>query len=82
MYTAWTDGTIQMLNDVWISLVTEVKATKRCYEELEAAMMTTNNRLIGGISALDLRVDKWEDKFHALCNIMEDVVSTRFFKPF
>ena len=65
-----------MLNDVWTSLVNEVNATKRCYEELEATMTTTNDCLNDGISTLDLRVDKWEDKFHVLCNIMEDIQTT------
>ena len=64
---------IQMLNDVWTSLVNEVDATKRCYEELEAAMMTTNNCFNNGISALDTRVDQWEDKFRSLHNVMEDI---------
>ena len=41
---------IQMLNDIWTSLVSEVEATKNCYEELEAAMTTTNDRLNDGIS--------------------------------
>ena len=64
-----------MLNDVWTSLVNEVDATKRCYKESEAAMMTTNNCLNNGISTLDTRVDKWEDKFCTLHN-MEDVWAT------
>ena len=54
---------IQMLNGIWSSLVNEVKATKKCYEELEAAMTTTNNRLNDRISALDLRLDQLEDSF-------------------
>ena len=65
-----------MLNDVWTSLVNKVKTTKKCYEELEAAMMTTNNHLNNGISALDTRVDKCEDKHCTLCNVMEDVQAT------
>ena len=67
---------IQMLNDVWTSLVNEVNATKKHYEELEAAMMTTNNHLNDGISALDARVDKCEDKHCTLRNVMEDVWAT------
>ena len=65
-----------MLNDVWTSLVNEVEATKKRYEELEAAMTTTNNCLNNGISALDTGVDKCEDKHHTLCNVMEDVQAT------
>ena len=45
-----------MLNDVWTSLVNKVDATKRRYKELEAAMMTMNDHLNDGISALDTRV--------------------------
>ena len=76
VYTAQTDGTIQMLNDVWTSLVNEVEATKKCYEELEATMTMTNDHLNDGISALDARVDKCKDKHHTLCNVMEGVWAT------
>ena len=62
-----------MLNDVWTSLVNKVNTTKRCYEELEAAMTTTNNCLNDGIPALNWRVDKLEDKFHTIHNCFEDV---------
>ena len=66
-----------MLNDVWTSLVNEVDATKRHYEELEDAMTTTmNDCLNNGISALNSRVDKWEDKFRTLYNVLEDVQVT------
>ena len=65
-----------MLNNIWTSLVSEVEATKKCYEELEAAMMTMNDHLNDGISALDARVDKCEDKHRTLCNVMEDVQAT------
>ena len=65
-----------MLNNVWTSLVNKVEATKKHYEELEAAMTTTNNCFNDGISALDIRVDKCEDKHHTLCNVMEDVWAT------
>ena len=57
VYTAQTDNMIQMLNDIWSNLVNEVEAAKKRYEELEAAMMITNNRLNNGISALDTRLD-------------------------
>ena len=62
-----------MLNDVWNSLVNEVEATKRCYDELEAAMMALNNHLNDGILALLDQVDKLEDKFHTIHNCFEDV---------
>ena len=39
-------------------------------------MTTTNDHLNDSISALDSRADKWEDKFCALCNILEDVWTT------
>ena len=65
-----------MLNDVWTSLVSKVKATKKCYKELEAAMTMTNDCLNDGISALDARVDKCEDKHHTLRNMMEDIWAT------
>ena len=65
-----------MLNDIWTSLVNEVEATKKHYKELEAAMMTMNNCLNDGISALDTRVDKCEDKHHTLHNMMEDIRAT------
>ena len=65
-----------MLNDIWNGLVNDVEATKKCYKELEAAMTTTNNHLNDGISALDARVDKCEDKHRTLHNVMEDVQAT------
>ena len=52
-----------MLNNVWTSLVNEVEATKKHYEELEAAMMMTNDHLNDGISALDARLDQLEGSF-------------------
>ena len=65
-----------MLNNVWTRLVDKVDATKRRYEELEAAMMMTNDHLNDGISTLNSRVDQWEDKFHVLRNLVEDVQTT------
>ena len=62
-----------MLNNVWTSLVNKVEATKKCYEELEAAMTTTNDHLNNGISVLDVRLDQLEDKFWTICNVQEDV---------
>ena len=72
-FTAHIDSTILVLNDIWNSLVNDTKATKKHYKELEAAMTTMNDRLNDGISALDTRVDKCEDKHHTLCNVMEDI---------
>ena len=65
-----------MLNDIWSNLVNEVKATKKCYEELEAAMTITNNRLNDGISALDTRLDQLEDRFRTIRNVQNDVCTT------
>ena len=65
-----------MLNNIWTSPVNEVDATKRHYEELETTMTMTNDHLNNGISALDSRVDEWEDKFHILHNIVEDIWTT------
>ena len=62
-----------MLNNIWTSLVNEVKATKKHYKELEAAMTTMNDHLNDGISALDMRLDRLEDKFRTICNVQEDV---------
>ena len=67
------NSTILMLNDIWNGLVNDIEATKKWYEELEAAMTMTNDRLNDGISALDARVDKCEDKHRTLCNVMEDI---------
>ena len=57
VYAAQTNSTIQMLNNIWSNLVNEVEAAKKRHEELEAAMMTTNNHLNDRISVLDLRLD-------------------------
>ena len=67
------DSTIQMLNDIWSNLVNEVEASKKHYEELEAAMTTTNDHLNDGISALDVRLDRLEDSFRTICNVQEDI---------
>ena len=64
---------IQMLNDIWSNLVNKVEAAKKRYEELEATMMTTNDRLNDRISALDARLDRLEDKFQTICNVQEDI---------
>ena len=54
---------IQMLNDIWSNLVNEVEAAKKHHEELEGAMMITNDHLNNGILALDARLDRLEDRF-------------------
>ena len=76
IYATCMDGTIQMLNDVWNSLVNEVEATKKCYNNLEASMVTMSNCLNDGILALPNRVDKLEDKFHTIHNCFEGVQVT------
>ena len=73
VYAAQTDSTIQMLNNIWSNLVNEVEAAKKRYEELETAMTTTNDRLNDRISALDVRLDRLEDKFRTIRNVQEDV---------
>ena len=65
-----------MLNDIWSNLVNEVEATKKCYEELEAAMTITNNCLNDGILALDMRLDRLEDRFQTIRNVQDDVRTT------
>ena len=65
-----------MLNDVWSNLVDEVEASKKHYEELETAMTTTNDRLNDGISALDARLDRLEDRFQVIRNVQDDVRTT------
>ena len=62
-----------MLNDIWSNLVNEVEAAKKRYEELEAAMTTTNNHLNNGILALDARLDRLEDSFRTIRNVQEDI---------
>ena len=52
-----------MLNEIWSNLVDEVEASKKRYEELEATMTITNDRLNDGISVLDTRLDRLEDRF-------------------
>ena len=64
---------IEMLNEVWNSLVDEVKVVKSCYLELETATTTTNDRLNDGLSTVLDRVDKLETKYRSLCNLYDDV---------
>ena len=65
-----------MLNNIWSNLVNEVKAAKKCYEELEAAMMIMNDRLNDGILALDTRLDRLEDRFRTIRNVQDNVRTT------
>ena len=76
VYATQTNSMIQMLNDIWSNLVNEVEASKKHYEELEAAMTTTNDRLNDGISALDVRLDRLEDRFRVIRNVQDDVRTT------
>ena len=65
-----------MLNDIWSNLVNEVEAAKKRYEELEATMTITNDRLNNGILALDTRLDQLEDRFRTIHNMQDDVHTT------
>ena len=65
-FAACIDSTIQMLNDIWNSLVNDVENTKRRFDELEAASMVTNECLNDGLSAVLKSVDKLEIKGHSL----------------
>ena len=65
-----------MLNNIWSNLVNEVEAAKKCHEELEGAMMIMNDRLNDGISALDARLDRLEDRFRVIRNVQDDVHTT------
>ena len=64
------------MNDIWSNLVNEVEAAKKRYKELEAAMTTTSDRLNDGISALDARLDRLEDRFRVYRNVQEDIRAT------
>ena len=76
VFAAQTDSTIQMLNDIWSNLVNKVEASKKRYEELEAAMTMMNDHLNDGISALDVRLDRLEDKFRVIRNVQDNVHTT------
>ena len=65
-----------MLNNIWSNLVNEVESTKKHHEELEGAMMIMNDRLNDGISALDARLDRLEDRFRTIRNVQDDVCAT------
>ena len=65
-----------MLNDIWSNLVNKVESAKKRHEELEGAMTITNDRLNDGISALDARLDRLEDRFQTIRNVQDDVRAT------
>ena len=65
-----------MLNDIWSNLVNEVEAAKKHHEELEGTMTITNDRLNDGISALDARLDRLEDRFQVIRNVQDDICTT------
>ena len=70
---AHIDNTILMLNDIWNSLVNDVENTKRCFNELEAASMATNECLNNGLSAVLKSVDKLEIKGCILQAMYDDM---------
>ena len=65
-----------MLNDIWSNLVNEVEATKKRHKELEGAMTIMNDRLNDGISALDTRLNRLEDRFRTIRNVQDDIRTT------
>ena len=72
-FAAHIDSTIQMLNDIWNGLVNDVENTKRCFDELEAASMATNEHLNDGLSAVLKSVDKLEIKGRSLQAMYNDM---------
>ena len=79
-FAAHINSTIQMLNDIWNGLVNGVKNTKKCFDELEAASMATNERLNDGLLALLKSMDKLEIKgcsLQAMYNNMWILVNTQ-----
>ena len=65
-----------MLNDIWSNLVNEVESAKKRHKELEGAMTITNDRLNNGILALDVRLDRLEDRLQTIRNVQDDVRTT------
>ena len=55
-----------MLKNIWNGLVNDAEGTKRCFDELEAASMATNEHLNNGLSAVIKSMDKLETKGHSL----------------
>ena len=72
-FTACINSTIQMLNDIWNGLVNDIENTKRCFDELEAASMVTNERLNDGLLAIIKSMDKLETKGCSLCAMYDDM---------
>ena len=62
-----------MLNDIWNGLVNDVENTKRRFNELEAASLTTNDRLNDGLLAVLKLVDKLETKGRSLQATYDDM---------
>ena len=62
-----------MLNDIWNGLVKDVKNTKRCFDELEAASTVTNEHLNNGLSAVLKSMDKLEIKGRSLQAMYDDM---------
>ena len=73
------DGTLQMLNNVWSSLVSKFGATKKCYNDLEGNMIQANNHLNDGIDALTRGAKDLEKKFWAI-NYCYDNLHNKFTK--
>ena len=61
------------MNDIWNGLVNDVKNTKRRFDELEAALMATNDCLNNGLSAVLKSVDKLEVKGRSLQAMYDDM---------
>ena len=61
------------MNDIWNGLVNNVENTKRCFDELEAASLATNERLNDGLSAVLKSVDKLEIKGRSLQAMYDDM---------
>ena len=72
-FAAHINNTILMLNDIWNGLVNDIENTKRRFDELEAASMTTNEHLNDGLSAVLKSVDKLEIKGHSLQAMYDDM---------
>ena len=61
------------MNDLWNGLVNHVENTKRCFDELEAALLVTDERLNDGLSAVLRSVDKLEIKGRSLQAMYDDM---------
>ena len=62
-----------MLNDIWNGLVNEVETVKRHYNELETTLMTANECLNNGLSAVIKSVDALETKGRSLHNMYNNM---------